>query len=112
MKSDVINGLNKGGLYRIKCHKNGKIYIGNSIRVKMRMYNHYMGILNQLHPHKKINVDAKKYSIEDFSFEVIMYINNYNLRAKKEIALIKRIPPHKRYNAQIKIKKNKESGLE
>jgi group I intron endonuclease len=92
---------NKPGVYVIKNNVNNKIYIGSSINVLKRFYQH-----NGICKRKGVDSDGKvsyilhkafnKYKCEDFTFEVISHVDNY---LEIEELLIKLYKPE--YNCSI-----------
>lgn len=61
------------GIYQIRNLINGKIYIGQSVRLVDRRYNHFRLLeLGQSHAHHLQN-SYNKYGRENFVFEVLMY---------------------------------------
>lgn len=72
------------GIYKITCKINGKIYIGCSKNIANRWTQHIL-LLNQgKHHNKDLQRDFNKYSIINFTFEIIEILNNIDQLFFKE----------------------------
>lgn len=68
--------MSKQGIYKITCIVNGKIYIGKSIDIDNRMYEHKTSLKSNRHANKKLQADYNKYGIDNFIFEIERYTDS------------------------------------
>lgn len=67
---EELNGfLCFSGVYRIRCKKNGKVYIGQSKRIYSRVSTH-IGYFELGIEHPEMQVDYDKYGIDEFEWEI------------------------------------------
>lgn len=64
---------NEPGIYKIKCLKNDKVYIGSSQVVRQRITNHKSDLRLDKHQNKHLQAAWKKYGEESFEFEIVEY---------------------------------------
>jgi group I intron endonuclease len=72
------------GIYQIINLINNKKYIGSSINIKRRKYEHYYKLNNNIHDNKHLQNAWNKYGIESFKFEVIEFLDNEEKLLDKE----------------------------
>lgn len=74
------------GIYKITNNINGKIYIGKSNNIERRFKDHKRLSFTEGHKEydKTLYRAFRKYGIENFSFEVIEKLDNYNLSPERE----------------------------
>lgn len=58
-------------IYSIRCVKNNKVYIGETIRGKMRWSSHLTKLRGNYHSNKKLQEDYNKYGEDAFEWSVI-----------------------------------------
>ena len=76
------------GIYRIENKINNRVYIGKSISIGKRWYQHLNLLENNSHPNKKLQNDFIKYGFNNFLFDIIELCDEENL-CKKEDYYIK-----------------------
>lgn len=64
------------GVYQILNLKNGKRYIGSSIRLKFRLWSHKSTLKHHAHRNKHLQSAVDLYGIESFKFEVIEFCDS------------------------------------
>jgi predicted GIY-YIG superfamily endonuclease len=75
-------------IYQIRCLKNNKIYIGQSITPKRRETNHWARLNGGYHKNCSLQADYNLYGRDAFVFEVLEEIEDDALRLEIEAALI------------------------
>lgn len=70
------------GIYIIKNKVNGKCYIGKSLDIDRRKYNHFLQLEKGIHPNKKLQQDFLKYGKNNFDF-IIKERNANNMKLLK-----------------------------
>ena len=63
------------GIYKITNIKNNKVYIGESLNIIKRWSEHINELKNNNHCNYKLQNDFNKYGINNFKFEVILYLD-------------------------------------
>jgi len=76
----------KAGIYKIINIVNNKIYIGSSVNLKSRKYNHFDDLSKNKHKNRHLQSSYNKYRKENFKFEIIEYIEV--IENKKELKSI------------------------
>ena len=76
-------------IYCIECKVNGKKYIGQTINLAARFYNHNEHFKNSIHFNRLLEEDVKKYGSNNFIFYVLKYCKQKDLD-KHEIFYIKK----------------------
>lgn len=59
------------GIYIIKCLKNNKVYIGQSVNVRHRLYLHKCDLKHNRHSNPHLQSAYNKYGEEAFSYEIL-----------------------------------------
>ena len=59
------------GIYKIKCKKNNKVYIGQSSDIKSRFRNHKSSLKNNKHENNYLQYSYNKYGENSFTFELL-----------------------------------------
>ena len=59
------------GIYKIANIINGKVYIGRSINILLRWYNHIDALKDNEHINKKLQDDFNKYGLDSFQFSIL-----------------------------------------
>ena len=77
------------GIYIIKCTKNNKVYIGQSVNIKHRFYEHKGLLKNNKHINSHLQNAFNKYGEEFFVFEVLETIDENDYTKEKLDALEK-----------------------
>lgn len=70
------------GIYKITNVTNNKVYIGSSANLKSRKYTHFHALKNNLHVNKHLQSAVIKYGIENFKFEVMLYLEKLDCKVK------------------------------
>ncbi|MFD1957330.1 GIY-YIG nuclease family protein [Paenibacillus thailandensis] len=66
----------KSGIYCIKNKVNEKVYIGSSVDLVSREYEHFNKLTNGKHENKYLQRSFNKYGESSFTFEVIEYVED------------------------------------
>ena len=64
------------GIYAIRNLVNNHIYIGSSINLEKRNYNHFRNLKNNKHGNDYLQKAYNKYGKDNFIFEIISYIED------------------------------------
>ena len=67
------------GIYKITNTVNGKVYIGSSVRIKRRLYEHFRILKNNGHTNSHLQRAWNKCGKNSFIFEVLLYCDEENL---------------------------------
>lgn len=70
------NLTNVWGIYKILNIKNGKFYIGSSINLRKRLYEHYRELNLGIHCNKHLQSSWIKYGKEGFKFQILKTIED------------------------------------
>jgi group I intron endonuclease len=92
------------GIYQIKNLINGKCYVGQSIDIERRFYNHRTTTLDY-----PLYRDIKKYGIDNFEFSVLEEVEHEDLLTQREMFWYDLINPE--YN-NISPQQNASNGLQ
>lgn len=71
--------MNKCGIYKITNVVNGKVYIGQAVRINKRKNDHYYKLSNDRHDNKHLQSAYNKYGKDNFIFKVILYCEPFEL---------------------------------
>ena len=63
--------MKRAGIYRIKCSGNGKIYIGQTIDLDRRLYDHLWNLRRGTHHNHYLQRAFNKYGENSFEFSVL-----------------------------------------
>ena len=92
-----------GGVYRIVCTKNNKIYYGQTSCFIRRCFQHLLFFKKQTHSCLELQKDVDKYGIKVFFFEVIQVEEKLSKRLKLEKKLIANTSLNLLYNPKNNI---------
>ena len=110
------------GIYTIKNHKNGKIYVGQSICITQRLYRHRLSLKKGTHYNTHLQNSYNRHGHSAFTFQVIEKIEDasnvtkhLNEREDYWIAYYKSLDPQFGYNfvdnsTKINLKRNPVLG--
>lgn len=74
-----------GGVYKIDCKSTQRIYIGQTYSFLYRANQHFDKLRSQTHECKEMQKDFNRYSIENFTFEILYFENDQTRRIELEI---------------------------
>ena len=101
------------GIYAVKCLKNQKIYVGQSINIPLRLQNHLTLLYSNKHSCIPLQKDYNEYGITNFSFKIMLVLkeNEYSDKEKlqKELLMYEAIIGQKFEADKIKTGYNYES---
>lgn len=80
----------KAGIYKIVNLVNNKIYVGSSVNLPSRKYEHFKKLSNNVHHNAHLQNSYNKYSKENFVFQVVEYINIIEDRQELKNILLER----------------------
>lgn len=66
------------GVYKIVNKINGKIYVGSAINLKIRKRQHFNNLKGSKHYNKHLQSSYNKYGLDNFTFEIIEYVEDIN----------------------------------
>lgn len=70
----------ESGIYQIICIKTNKSYIGQSRRLRERLYNHKYCLVKNISHHPLLQNDWNEYGEDNFTFKVLEYCENLDER--------------------------------
>lgn len=76
-KKDIV------GIYKIECIANNKVYIGQSINIKKRLYDHKTRLRKGTHKNKHLQNAWNKYGEDNFTFETLIQCDKDELDDKE-----------------------------
>lgn len=76
--------MGKGGIYKIVNLVNEKFYIGSTVNLIRRKYNHFSDLRKNKHINQYLQRSYNKYGKENFRFEVIEYVENKDKLIERE----------------------------
>ena len=71
------------GIYSIINHKNGKRYIGQSVRTSLRIHSHFKSLSNKRHPNKMMQKEYNE-NARFFNYEILEFNVPLNLLSQRE----------------------------
>lgn len=80
---------NDPGVYMLKCHANGKVYIGSSITPGHRILSHFAELRHGHHINKSLQADFDSIGDEQFSAHVIENCNESELSIREQFYMDK-----------------------
>lgn len=84
---DTTLGIRKSdkhsGIYKIENKLNGKVYIGQSVRVFFRINTHRTNLRRGVHGNSHLQLSCNKYGEDAFTFEVIEFCSEDELNEKE-----------------------------
>lgn len=85
MRGTTKNAINtKPGVYRLQNLKTGKFYIGSSLNLLRRYWQHRQSMLNGSHKNPNIKEDSKIYGRDVFCFGVVEYCDKNKLDEREQ----------------------------
>lgn len=97
MNINLFNFRN-GGIYKIVCTKNNKVYYGQTFCFIRRCYQHLEFLKGNLHSSLEFQEDVKRYGLDAFLFEVVQIENQLTERLKLKQKFIENTPSNLLYN--------------
>nr|YP_636223.1 putative site-specific DNA endonuclease [Tupiella akineta]AAV80646.1 putative site-specific DNA endonuclease [Tupiella akineta] len=88
----------KGGVYKIICSKNNKIYYGQTSCFIRRGFQHLDFLKEGEHSCLDLQKDVNDYGIDKFRFEIVQIESQLDKRLKLEKKLIEKTPSSLLYN--------------
>lgn len=94
--------MKKSGIYQIKCRKNGKIYVGQTIDLDRRLYDHLWNLRRGTHHNRYLQRAFNKYGESEFCFSILQECEATQLdnAEKKWIAKLCAMNPDAGYNLE------------
>lgn len=86
------------GVYKIENTINGKIYIGESVKVEDRWIKHKKDLKSNNHHSHKLQRDWNEYGEESFKFELMLSIEHRDMRIVKGFCVLKEEEYIKKYD--------------
>lgn len=77
------------GIYKITNILNNKVYIGSSVNIKYRFYEHLLDLRSNSHINKHLQSAWNKYGEENFKFEIIRLVSKNILRKAEQFYINK-----------------------
>ena len=74
----------KSGIYKITCLPNEKVYIGSAVDLDKRFNVHFSTLKNKKHDNQYLQNTWNKYGSENFTFEVIEFIDDVRCLIRAE----------------------------
>lgn len=72
------------GIYKIKCMKNRKVYIGQSVNMSKRLIEHIRELDKGAHSNRKMQSSYDKYGRDSFYFEILEVVEDRGDLTKRE----------------------------
>lgn len=85
--------MSEFGIYRIRNIINNKCYIGSSIDIRRRFYEHKHKLKFNKHPSYYLQRSYNKYKKENFTYEVIEILDDFNKLIEREQYYIDTLNP-------------------
>ena len=104
-------------VYTLTCLKNGKRYVGSTVKPQIRKKQHFNNLKAHRHCNKRLQQDFDKYGIENFVFEIIcenrFHLSIQGSEEKKYIGLLKTYDERYGYNERdiLSYSFRKKAGL-
>jgi len=77
------------GIYAIICNKTWRSYVGSSVNIESRKYEHFLDLKNGKHINKDLQLDFNKFGHDSFFFEILEEVDNVYELIKRENNWIK-----------------------
>ena len=74
----------KSGIYKIHFIKNQKVYIGSSVNLAKRQYEHLRTLRNKTHANRYLQKAYDKYGEKDYVFEIVEECQVEHLRGREQ----------------------------
>lgn len=97
------------GIYQIINNINGKIYIGHSINISFRWYNHMNDLLKGTHHNSKLQEDFNMYGLTAFNFNILDTLEGKSNLILKEQEYLDKLNFNNNYNLSNALEKEKHS---
>lgn len=95
----------RAGIYKILNKTTGDYYIGSSIRLSQRVHHHFYLLRKKRHCNKFLQSSFDKNGIENFTSEVLEWIEDISKLIEREQYWIDTLEP--RYNLRLEAKSNR-----
>ena len=92
--------MKKSGIYCIENLKNEKKYIGQSIDLENRKYEHFLALKENYHFNRHLQSSYNKYGEENFKFRILLYCEPFEL-TKYEQIFVDYYTPKLLYNVRL-----------
>ena len=92
------------GIYKITNIINGKVYIGRSINILLRWYNHIDALNNNEHNNKKLQDDFNNWGLDAFHFSILEMNNDEKALIVKEQEYLNNLDFDNNYNRYNSVK--------
>lgn len=109
-KEECFNAPKYAGIYYFKNKVNGKYYIGQSVKLRKRLLDHYSHYITGRYDHLPIYKAFKKYGIENFELGILDTIRDALSKKTKAILDELEIKYIKEYNSYGKTGYNQTRG--
>lgn len=76
--------MKKSGIYRIINNANGRVYVGSAVNLERRRWDHFKSLKGGYHRNRFMQRAWDKYGEDQFSFEVIEYVDDKELLIERE----------------------------
>lgn len=86
-KPSELDQRKLAGVYLITNKVNDKFYIGSSIDLLKRFYQHRWQLRNTCHPNRHLQAAWQKYDEENFEFSILKFCDPKNVIAEEQFAL-------------------------
>lgn len=67
------------GIYKITCTANGKLYVGSSVNIQRRWFDHRVGLRRGVHHNLHLQNAWNKYGEQSFTFEIIELVMPWSI---------------------------------
>ena len=106
--SKIINSK-ISGIYQIINNINGKVYIGHSVNISFRWYNHMNNLLKGNHHNSKLQDDFNTYGLSAFNFNILDTLEGKSNLILKEQEYLDKLDFTNNYNLSNALEKEKHS---
>ena len=88
MRLQFSGNAKRSGVYQIRNERNGKVYIGSTVRFATRASQHLSRLRREKHGNKHLLSAWKKYGEASFVFEILELVDDKVLRRRREQEII------------------------
>jgi len=92
--------MKKSGIYCIENLKNGKKYIGQSVDLEKRKYEHFSSLKGNYHSNTHLQNSYNKYGKKNFKFRILLYCEPFEL-TRYEQFFVDYYTPELLYNVRL-----------